>query len=64
MSAAMAEGYLAFVWTPAGYELHEEHGDPPHVGDAVERDGRTWHVLKIASSPLPNDPRPCAYLQG
>jgi len=60
----MADGYLAFVWTPTGYELHEEQGDPPHVGDTVERDGKTWRVLKVAPSPLPNDQRTCAYLQG
>ncbi len=58
------ETYLAFVWTPTGYELREEQGDAPQVGETVEHDGKTWRVVKVAQSPLPNDPRTCAYLQG
>ena len=30
-------GYLLFVWSPAGYTLREEHGDPPRVGDELEK---------------------------
>jgi hypothetical protein len=56
--------YLAFVWTPNGYELHEERGELPAVGSTVESDGKRWTVLKIAPSPLPGDSRICAYLQG
>ena len=56
--------YLAFTSTPNGYELREEEGEPPHVGEEVERDGRRWQVLKVAQSPLPNDQRACVYLQG
>jgi hypothetical protein len=56
--------YLAFVWSPTGYELREEHGETPHVGQVVESNGRHWTVVKIAPSPLPNDRRTCAYLQG
>ena len=56
--------YLAFTWTPNGYELHEEDGEPPSVGETVEHDGRRWQVFKIAQSPLPNDERTCVYLQG
>lgn len=56
--------YLAFVWTPAGYELHEERGELPRVGSTVESDGKHWTVFKIAPSPLPGDSRTCAYLQG
>jgi hypothetical protein len=60
----MAEGtYLVFVWTPGGYELREEHGELPNVGDTVEDDGKKWRVVKIAPSPLPGDNRQCAYLQ-
>jgi len=55
--------YLAFRWTTAGYELHEESGEMPDVGATVEADGKHWTVVKIASSPLPNDHRLCAYLQ-
>jgi hypothetical protein len=56
--------YLAFIWTPAGYQLREERGELPEVGSTVESDGKRWTVLKIASSPLPSDSRTCAYLQG
>ena len=57
--------YLAFVWTPGGYELHEEQGDLPDVGSTVEsEDGKRRTVVKVAPSPLPGDSRVCAYLQG
>jgi hypothetical protein len=55
--------YLAFRWTTAGYELHEESGEVPGVGETVEADGTRWTVVKVAPSPLPNDRRLCAYLQ-
>jgi len=56
--------YLAFIWTPGGYELREERGELPSIGSTVESDGKRWTVFKIAPSPLPNDHRTCAYLQG
>jgi hypothetical protein len=59
----MADGYLLFIWKPSGYELRSEQGQAPEVGSEVETDGETLRVTKIAPSPLPNDPRPCAYLQ-
>jgi hypothetical protein len=55
--------YLAFVWTPGGYELREEHGELPAVGSTVESGGKRWTVFKVAPSPLPGDDRTCAYLQ-
>jgi hypothetical protein len=61
---AEAEGkYLLFIWKPSGYELRERDGDLPAVGSEIEADETTLRVTKIAPSPLPNDPRPCAYLQ-
>ena len=58
------DSYLLFVWKPSGYELREEQGEPPAVGSEVEADnGTKQRVSKIAPSPLPNDPRPCVYLQ-
>jgi hypothetical protein len=60
----MAEGYILFVWSPAGYELRELHGDLPHVGQELENDGHTLVINKIGASPLPGDPRPCAYSVG
>jgi hypothetical protein len=58
------ETHLVFVWTTKGYELREEHGPLPGVGDSVETDGRPLRVYKVAPSPLPRDDRVCAYLQG
>lgn len=55
-------GYLVFVWSPGGYTLEERSGDPPHVGAQVEDGERRFRVAKIATSPLPGDTRPCAYL--
>jgi hypothetical protein len=55
-------GYLVFVWSTSGYTLEERSGDPPHVGAQVEDGERRFRVAKIASSPLPGDSRPCAYL--
>jgi hypothetical protein len=60
----MNGSFLVFVWTPTGYELREQHGEPPSVGTAVEWDGKRLWVTKVAPSPLPGDSRPCAYLQG
>jgi hypothetical protein len=59
-----ATGYLLFVTKPTGYELAERDGDPPATGSMIELDdtGR-FEVVKVASSPLPGDSRPCAYLQ-
>jgi hypothetical protein len=58
------DAYLLFVWTTSGYELREEHGTLPGVGDDVEADGKALRVYKVAASPLPGDTRACAYLQG
>jgi hypothetical protein len=60
---APAMGYVAFVWTPGGYELRAHDGDPPPVGAAVEENGSRFMVVKVAPSPLPDDSRRCAYLQ-
>lgn len=60
----MADSFLVFVWTPNGYELRERQGEPPAVGDELEENGTRLRVSKIGPSPLPGDPRPCAFLQG
>jgi hypothetical protein len=60
----MADGnYLLFIWKPTGYELRERKGEIPAVGAEVEADDETQLVTKVAPSPLPNDSRPCVYLQ-
>jgi hypothetical protein len=55
--------HLLFVWKPTGYELREADGEVPSVGSTIEVDGGQAQVIKVAPSPLPNDPRTCAYLQ-
>lgn len=58
-----AGGYLLFVWRPTGYRLEERQGPPPSVGSEVELADGAQHVIKVGPSPLPGDPRPCAYLE-
>ena len=59
----MADGHVLFVSKPTGYELREADGEVPSVGSEVEADDQLQRVTKIAPSPLPNDKRPCVYLQ-
>jgi hypothetical protein len=60
----MADKHLLFVSRPTGYELAEREGEPPAPGDELELDGEgTFVVVKVASSPLPQDNRLCVYLQ-
>jgi hypothetical protein len=62
---AASNRYLRFVSTPTGYRLEEQDGQPPAVGtlingiDLPER----FIVVKLGPSPLPNDPRVCAFLE-
>ena len=57
--------HLLFVARPQGYELVEREGDPPASGTKVdlEENGARFEVVKVGPSPLPQDDRPCAYLQ-
>jgi hypothetical protein len=59
----MAEGHVLFVSKPSGYELREGDGEPPAVASVVELDEARYFVSKLGTSPLPQDRRPCAYLQ-
>jgi hypothetical protein len=61
----MAGKHLLFVSRPTGYELVERDGDPPSPGSQVDlqENGARFEVVKVTSSPLPQDDRPCAYLQ-
>ncbi len=56
--------YLLFVWSPAGYELREQSGELPSVGQRIEDGDRTIVVGKIGASPYPGDTRPCAFTVG
>jgi len=57
------ERYLLYVWKTSGYELEDRSGELPQIGSIVNVQGVGLMVSKIAASPLPNDPRPCVYLQ-
>jgi hypothetical protein len=61
----MAGTHILFVTRPTGYELVEREGDPPTPGTRIdlEENGAQFEVVKVASSPLPQDDRPCVYLQ-
>jgi hypothetical protein len=55
-------GHVLFVWSPAGYVLLARAGEPPAVGSEVGVSGGRRVVTKLGPSPLPGDPRCCAYL--
>ena len=57
------ERYLLYVWKTSGYELEERVGELPQVGGTVTVEGINLIASKIVASPLPNDSRPCVYLQ-
>jgi hypothetical protein len=61
---AEGNGYLLFVWSPAGYTLREVDGEPPNLGDELEENGQTLVVNKIGASPLPGDDRACVFSVG
>jgi hypothetical protein len=60
-----AEPHLLFISSPGGYSLVEREGPRPSIGHSVElpEQAVSYVVTKLGSSPLPNDPRICAYLQ-
>ena len=55
-------GFLLFVPSPQGYRLEERDGRAPERDERVEVDGAAFVVSRVGASPLPRDPRPCAYL--
>lgn len=57
-------GHVLMVWSPTGYTLREEDGEPPTVGHEFEDGGKTLVVNKVGASPLPGDSRPCAFSVG
>ncbi len=59
-----ARRHVLFIWSPTGYQLAEQDGEPPSVGEEVEHGDRRYRVSKVGPSPLPGDDRICAYLQG
>jgi hypothetical protein len=55
-------GHVLFVWSASGYALLARAGEPPPVGSEVGVSGGRRVVAKIGPSPLPGDPRLCAFL--
>jgi hypothetical protein len=60
-----AERHLLFISTSGGYALVEREGPPPPLGRSIEMPEQAVSllVMKLGPSPLPNDPRICAYLE-
>ena len=60
-----AAGHLLFLSTSRGYVLVELEGSPPPLGQKiqVQEEPGSFLVAKLGPSPLPNDPRVCAYLE-
>jgi hypothetical protein len=60
-----AAGHLLFLSTSRGYVLVELEGSPPPLGQKIQVQGEpgSFLVAKLGPSPLPNDPRTCAYLE-
>jgi hypothetical protein len=56
------EGHVLFVPTSGGYQLLERSGRAPPLGSEVGVSGGELVVLKVGASPLPGDPRLCAFL--
>jgi hypothetical protein len=57
--------HLVFISSARGYALVELDGPPPALGEDVEVPERpgSFLVAKLGPSPLPDDPRICAYLE-
>ena len=64
-SPHVEEHHLRFVSAPAGYQLAARPGEPPAVGTQISGTDlpEPLVVVKVGPSPLPGDPRPCAYLE-
>jgi hypothetical protein len=60
-----AARHLLFLSTSRGYVLVELEGSPPPLGQKiqVQEEPGSFLVAKLSPSPLPNDPRTCAYLE-
>jgi hypothetical protein len=60
-----AARHLLFLSTSRGYVLVELDGSPPPLGQKirVQEEQGSFLVAKLGPSPLPNDPRVCAYLE-
>jgi hypothetical protein len=59
-----AHAHVLFVRRGSRYVLEHRDGAPPAAGDEVLLDeGDRFVVLKVGRSPVPDDARPCAFLE-
>ena len=65
MTPAPAAGHVLCISGPTGFKILAAAGEPPAVGDAVSVPGtdEAYVVVRIGSSPLPDDTRPCAFVE-
>jgi hypothetical protein len=56
--------HVVFISSPRGYALVELDGPAPALGENIELPEQpgSFQVAKLGPSPLPRDPRICAYL--
>ncbi len=60
-AASRELAYVLYLAGPSGYRLATVFGRLPLAGDQVVDDGATAEVLRVGSSPLPGDHRPCVF---
>jgi len=58
----LPSAHLLFVPTPAKYLLVERQGPPPGAGDEIALSEGSFVVGKVGRSPVPGEPRTCAFL--
>ena len=59
-----ASAWVAFASTTAGYRLVHVHGPVPAIGETISvPDVGEVVVLRLGHSPMPNDARPCVFLE-
>lgn len=56
-------GHLLFLPTPDGYAIIEADEPPPPAGQVLILEHGCYQVQRVGRSPLPNDRRPCLYLE-
>ena len=60
-----ADAHVLFLWHSSGYQLLSREGAVPEAGTEIslsEHGGGRYVVCKVGPSPLPGDPRRCAFL--
>ena len=61
-----AHTHVLFIWRSTGYQLLSRDGPVPEAGAEIslsDHGGGRYLVCKVGPSPLPGDPRRCAFLE-